>query len=40
MLRWSEAVFTAAEVARLAELWHDAVAALERAVSVVTVGAD
>ncbi|WP_330233071.1 amino acid adenylation domain-containing protein [Nocardia sp. NBC_00508] len=40
MLRWSEAVFTAAEVDRLAELWHDAVAALERAVSAVALGAD
>lgn len=40
MLRWSEAVFTAADVDRLAALWHDAVAALERAVSAVTVGAD
>ncbi|MEU2041173.1 amino acid adenylation domain-containing protein [Nocardia niwae] len=40
MLRWSEAVFTAAEVDRLAELWREAVAALERAVSAVTVGAD
>ncbi|MFE7796323.1 amino acid adenylation domain-containing protein [Nocardia sp. NPDC057440] len=40
MLRWSEAVFTATEMDRLAELWHDAVAALEHAMSVVAVGAD
>lgn len=40
MLRWSEAVFTVADVDRLAELWHDAVVALARAISVVTVGAD
>ncbi|WP_039795493.1 non-ribosomal peptide synthetase [Nocardia araoensis] len=39
MLRWSEAVFTAADADRLAQLWHDAVAALGRAISAVTVGA-
>lgn len=40
MLRWSEALFEAAEVDRLTRLWHDAVAALERAVSAVAVGAN
>ncbi|MEU7142872.1 amino acid adenylation domain-containing protein [Nocardia sp. NPDC046473] len=39
-LRWSESVFTAAAAQRLAELWHDAVTALDRALSMVTVGAD
>ncbi|MER7454512.1 amino acid adenylation domain-containing protein [Nocardia beijingensis] len=38
LLRWSEAVFTAAEVERLAEIWHDAVAALARVVTPVAVG--
>ncbi|MGQ4618131.1 amino acid adenylation domain-containing protein [Nocardia sp. R7R-8] len=38
LLRWSEAIFTAAEVERLAEIWHDAVAALARAVTPAAVG--
>ncbi|MFR9752290.1 amino acid adenylation domain-containing protein [Nocardia sp. 004] len=33
LLRWSDTLFTAAEVARLTEIWHAAVAALARAVA-------
>ncbi|WP_067833513.1 non-ribosomal peptide synthetase [Nocardia lijiangensis] len=38
LLRWSDALFSAADVARLAEIWHAAVAALAHAIAPVAVG--